>query len=391
MLLKDLDSIKINDLQELVDNSVSESKTLEYKKVLNLNNDTEKKEFLSDVSSFANSSGGDIIYGIDEKAGIPDTLNGIYIENLDILKQQIENILRDGIEPRVNGILIKEVENPVAKFLLIIRIPKSWISPHRTNYKGSKKFYARNSKGKYELDIQELRMAFALSDSISIKLKSFREERTSKIISNDTPIVLTGERKVVLHIVPLVSLIQYQSYDIKVLKSNQEYSRPFCAGPGNTSYNFEGIISFNGYRGSSLTSYTQFHKNGIIEGVTTKLENQVDLKTLCIPNSLFELSLFTALNSYYAFYKSINVDFPIFLFVTLINYKGAQLAVHHDLMNPYEICLIDRDVLPIPEVYIEDYHINFHSILRPIFDTLWNTCGYESCLHYDSLGNYNPK
>ena len=57
---------------------------------------------------------------------------------------------------------------------------------------------------------------------------------------------------------------------------------------------------------------------------------------------------------------------------------------------PYDVCSINRDVLPIPEVYIEDSHINFHSILRPIFDSLWNTCGYERCLHYDNIDNYKP-
>lgn len=370
MLLKELDSISFADLQELLNNSVSESKTLEYKKVLNLNTDNDKKEFLNDVSSFANSSGGDIIYGISEKSGTPNSLEGFQIENLDLLKQQVENILRDGIEPRITGILIKTIENPDKKILLIIRIPKSWISPHRTNYKASRRFFARNSNGKYELDIQELRRSFALSDSISSRLKSFREDRISKIFSNDTPVELKGERKVALHIVPLIALTQSQSYDIKILKTKSDYSIPFCAGPGHTFYNFDGILSLNGYRGSDITSYTQFYKNGIIEGVTTKLEDKYDSKTISIPNTLFENCLFSALRAYFSFYESINVDFPLYLFVTLINFKGAKLAVNYNLMQTYDASNIDRDILPIQEVYIEDSKINFHSILHPIFDTL---------------------
>lgn len=388
MLLKELESITFEDLQELLDNSVNESKTLEYKKVLNLNSENEKKEFLNDVSSFANSSGGDIIYGIGEKSGNPNSLEGFQIENLDLLIQQIENILRDGIEPRIAGIIIRPIENPAKNYILIIRIPKSWISPHRTNYKNSRRFFARNSNGKYELDIQELRRSFALSDSISSRLKSFREDRISRIISNDTPAELKGERKVALHIVPLVALTQSQSYDIRILKTKSEYSIPFCAGPGHTSYNFDGILSINGYRGSDLTSYTQFYKNGIIEGVTTKLEDRFDSNTISIPNTIFETCLFSALRAYFPFYQSINVDFPLYLFVTLINFKGAKLAISYNLMQRYDAYFIDRDILPIPEVYIEDSKINLHSILRPIFDTLWNTCGYERCLHYDNQGNY---
>jgi predicted HTH transcriptional regulator len=66
-----LESIKESDLQALVDNQVSERKTIEYKEALSGNADGDKKEFLADVSSFANASGGDLIYGIKEQSGVP--------------------------------------------------------------------------------------------------------------------------------------------------------------------------------------------------------------------------------------------------------------------------------------------------------------------------------
>ena len=47
----------------LVDGKVPESKTLEYKAELPIFNDSGKKEFLAGVSSFANTSGGYILYG----------------------------------------------------------------------------------------------------------------------------------------------------------------------------------------------------------------------------------------------------------------------------------------------------------------------------------------
>lgn len=131
MILKDLDSVTTNDLMELKSNGVHESKFLEYKKELKLIKDSDKKEFLADISSFANTSGGDIIYGISELSGIPSTLEGIHIDNLDTLKQQIENIIRDGLEPRISGYSIKEIQKDQDSYFIIIRIPKSWISPHR--------------------------------------------------------------------------------------------------------------------------------------------------------------------------------------------------------------------------------------------------------------------
>ena len=90
---------KEEDLQTLVDNSVLECKTIEYKQALPSNSDSDKKEFLADVSSFANASGGDLIFGIiaDKKTGAPKSLEGLSIENIDQEILRLENMIRGGI------------------------------------------------------------------------------------------------------------------------------------------------------------------------------------------------------------------------------------------------------------------------------------------------------
>ncbi len=391
MILKNIESIVVNDLQNLIDNSVGESKTIEYKKELNLITEKDKKEFLADISAFANTSGGDIIYGISEKSGIPYLLDGIKIENVDSFKLQIENILRDGLEPRVIGYVIKEIEKQTGIYFLIIRVPKSWNSPHRVIYKDNKKFYGRNTSGKYELDIAELRRLFALTDSISTKIGEFRENRISKIISDETPLKLSGERKVVLHIVPLISLVQPQRYNIKIINGKNELAKPLCSIGFELSYNFDGILSFNRLINGGTSAYTQFFNNGIIEAVTTKLEHKNTENQVCIPNALFERNMHEALRNYFSLFKEIRIDFPVYVFVTLINYKGTYLAFENNNIPSYQSNSADREVLLIPEVYVESSQYSFHSILRPIFDTLWNSYGYERCLSYDSEGGYYPK
>lgn len=57
-------------------NAVSEGRTIDYKRELPGNSDGDKKEFLADVSSFANTSGGDLILGVDENAGVPIQITG---------------------------------------------------------------------------------------------------------------------------------------------------------------------------------------------------------------------------------------------------------------------------------------------------------------------------
>ena len=45
-----------------------------YKQKFPTNSDVDRKEFLADISSFANASGGDLVFGITEENGSPKAL-----------------------------------------------------------------------------------------------------------------------------------------------------------------------------------------------------------------------------------------------------------------------------------------------------------------------------
>jgi predicted HTH transcriptional regulator len=66
LFTKPLTEIDESDLQTLVDNGVREGKEIEYKEALTLFSPEQKQEFLNDVSSFANTNGGLLFYGIRE-------------------------------------------------------------------------------------------------------------------------------------------------------------------------------------------------------------------------------------------------------------------------------------------------------------------------------------
>ena len=49
---------------------------------------------------------------------------------------------------------------------------------------------------------------------------------------------------------------------------------------------------------------------------------------------------------------------------------------------------IDRDVLFLPDVLIEEPPSDLPRTLRPIFDAVWNACGFVQSLNYDADGNW---
>ena len=97
-------------MDQLVADKVAESRTLDYKEKLPGQSDGEKKEFLADITSFANASGGDLVFGVAEErdvqnrpTGIPKGITGLGMINVDARKLRLEAVIRDGIEPRLPG------------------------------------------------------------------------------------------------------------------------------------------------------------------------------------------------------------------------------------------------------------------------------------------------
>ena len=90
MIQKPLNEINIEDLNELVTNSVSEGRNLDYKRDLCGNSDGDKKEFLSDISSFANATGGDLLFGVDEA----EAQIGLVDQQLDVSRLRREAVDR---------------------------------------------------------------------------------------------------------------------------------------------------------------------------------------------------------------------------------------------------------------------------------------------------------
>jgi predicted HTH transcriptional regulator len=66
-----LDRITERNIIDLIDAKASETNVIEYKRDTYGNAHRDYSEFLADVSSLANTSGGDLIIGIDAPNGIP--------------------------------------------------------------------------------------------------------------------------------------------------------------------------------------------------------------------------------------------------------------------------------------------------------------------------------
>ena len=182
-----LESITEQDLRRLIDDEVVEGKSIDYKLELHLERGDDKKEFLADVTSFANTVGGHLLIGVRPDGDRAKELLGIKMtpEEQDRTKQQIENLLRDSIDPRLPPVQQRFIPLASGKHVLVLRIGQSWAGPHMV--KTSSKFFARNSAGKFNLDTQQLRAAFAATDDLGRRMGAWRTERIGRILASEAP------------------------------------------------------------------------------------------------------------------------------------------------------------------------------------------------------------
>ena len=115
---------------------------------------------------------------------------------------------------------------------MIIRVSRSWASPHMITFQDWSRFYSRNSAGKYPLDVMELRSAFLLSETAAERIRRFRAERIGRIIAGDTPIPMGEGAKIILHLIPLIAFRAAVQFDLNPLRHNPP--APFIQADGIT-------------------------------------------------------------------------------------------------------------------------------------------------------------
>ena len=391
--------ISEQDLQSLVDDGICESTILEYKSQLTIGSSGEKKEFLFDVSAFANSKGGHLIIGIEEKQGNATALKGVAIINPDAERNKIENLIRNGIEPKIPGLELAIVPLAKGNHAVVIHIPASWSKPHMVTLNGSK-FYFRGSAGKQPMDVAEIRAAFELSGTARERVRDFRAERLSTIITGDEPIPL-GTPKTSLHLIPLSIANPDVTFDVSLLE--KDFCRKknmFMEEVSHTRgrYNADGYLSYTSYPSGEDSwtpcSYLQVFRNGVIEGVEDAavgslrvLEGKQDIAILS-----YEADMIKTLGVLLSHQQKLGVSPPILVSATIIGaaeYAIEPIQESSRVPGPFykrEDHQLGKDLLILPELLIESYDVDSATVLRPIFDAVWQASGYAECPNYDEEG-----
>jgi hypothetical protein len=367
MIPKALDQITLQDgLQSLVDNQVHEGKTIEYKRDLPGTSSDDRKEFLKDVSSFANTDGGDLLFGVVEKDGIPQSFPGVPVANQDDLRLQFENRLRDGLQPRIPDVQFKFIPSASGKHVLLMRTRKSWAQPHRVIFGGHGHFYSRNSAGAYQLDVDQLRSAFLQAQTVEDRIREFRRSRVAAISVGETPVPLIAGAKYAMHLVPLSAFASRELLPMAALLESMSSFKYFDASGWCQNTNIDGVVLFES-RKEPNRAYTQVYRNGCVEAVMA-YERDDDP---AVSAHWQERVTLKYMNQYVRALLALRVALPVFVFLSLFDARGYRLHLGQRFFRE-DSTLLNRDALLLPEATIQEPDFKPGLVLKPVFDMLWH-------------------
>lgn len=160
-------------LEALISDEVEESLNPDYKAAAALEKtDDKRREITKDVSSFANSDGGIIIYGISEykkkeKKHLPNKLTPV--DRTQFSREWLEHVTSN-IRPKISGLLIHSVSldsgsNDVA---YVVEIPKT-TTAHQAQ---DKRYYRRSNFESIALEDYEIRQTMNRSIYPSFEVSS---------------------------------------------------------------------------------------------------------------------------------------------------------------------------------------------------------------------------
>ena len=360
---------------------------------INVTDDKAKKNLSVEVASFANASGGDIVFGMDEASGKASGLVSLHGFDADQVELQFRQIFGAQIEPAVPGLRFCAVSIAPEESVLVLRISQSWARPHILLGE-IPQFPVRDGNRRRPLKIGELRDLFGGGALIAQRMKQFRADRIASLVADDGPARLASRTLMVLHVMPQSAFDSAQSIDLSYVLKNDLLMWPMHATGLSKKLNFDGVLSYfpgiylSGRQSEPVSSYVQIFRNGCMEAVTTEIFHDDNNQKLFYHS--YEEKVEEAVFNHLKLLEGLGIEPPIFVSLAMLGAEDYSIALFDQFNAIRPSAPIGRDVLIIPEVPIYAFADTYHDILQEPFNRIWQTCGRLSSINYEN-GHWSGK
>jgi hypothetical protein len=384
---KAFEFITIADIHLLITNRIPEGPLLEFKRDHYGRKDADKREFAADVTAMANAKGGYILIGVDEDQGFACAAAGVGTDNADELILAVAQSLRSIIEPEIFGLGVRWLPVLDNMGILLVHVPQSWSAPHAVTHEKSCKFFLRDENGKHPMSVQEIKRSFSFAGEIEGRVREFRSTRLELLRRNEGPLAIAeDEPKLVYHLLPLSAVTNPQQ-----IRFDQHDSgiSPFDARGYNSLHSIDGFVTYSGREEimKAVRAFTTLFRSGAVEAVGNISAGKSDSAPILHLTGI-EKSLLEKTEQCLRELKKRGISMPFYVIVSMLSVKGHAASSRFDMnamLYPFR-----AEDLQLPELLIDQHNIDLPvpTILRPLFDLLWNAFGWAQSVNYDASGIY---
>jgi hypothetical protein len=173
----------IDEINQFIQDQVQESLHLDYKDSRAIDN-SKRSEIAKDVSAFANSDGGLIIYGVIEQSHLPERLDD-GVDHTKYKREWLEQIINSNISPRIDDVQIAQIPLSPDKSIFAIKVPKTYRGPHQSYDKRYYKRFNFQSEPMEDYEINDVRNRRRIaSPLVNVDIEIKRRTMIYFVISN---------------------------------------------------------------------------------------------------------------------------------------------------------------------------------------------------------------
>jgi hypothetical protein len=376
------------DIQRLVADRVQEGPNIDFKRDLPTAWDSSAKhELLADVTAFANAGGGDVVYGVNENdAAEASAIFPQVLASVDQEVRRLQDFLLSLAEPRLPGVQVHAVSvNEAGKdgHVLVIRVPQSWAAPHRV--KTNQHVYVREGLRKRPLDVPELRALFIRTESQAQRIRDFRSDRLSKVLTGDTPSPIQAGPRLVVHVIPTQSALGLVNIDPVPYSRGATYLPMIGRNAGvAATLNFDGAYAVISDGNEKPAGYTQLFRQGYFEAVWV-LRPFSELPDPMLPGVAYERYINEFLGQVRTELDRHGLRRDMAVFLSLLGADKVVLAVRSDFGSSHY--RFDRHSLLLPDVLIPG-EVAPGTGMRPAYDLMCQSAGLEGSANYGPDGEW---
>jgi hypothetical protein len=381
-----LSALTGEDFASLVLDGTPESLTLEFKRDLPSDEETDKSRFVRQVTAMANALGGLIVFGIDEirvgtkHTGRAGTVIGVDPSLRDESLRRLDMLIRDRTDPPLSQCLVRDFDLPTGETVIAVGIPKSAAGPHAAVGGRSGTYWRRSPSGIYAVPAAELRRMFLQRGQWHEELELFRRERIHRAMNRADIPTPRLQGSTFLHILPLGRLTEWiniVSHAGELMREDRLPHQGFSGTP-----NADGYLLSDAF-GSDRLTRVQWLRCGGVELHTNVYHTYMERGGESLhyfEATNFGMEVIRMAQQAIAFMSGpLSVDPPYAVMLSLRDLRGARFNMNGWQQHALPWGQFEDDELLLPPLILDDTPASCRDAVMPLLDVVWQAAGYLEC------------